>query len=171
MKVNALSSVFDALQGVAQGCSAKRTALAKAGMRRSAWRKGLHLTSGILALLSGAGISAIIAKLTTSMAVQVFSAVIAFASGLITIVMAGYFDEKETAKIYDGAGKFLALRDQAMLVLSRPDVTEKQAYSALEKIRADYAKHSQEFDRFIPQIAARSSHFTSGHYGSIATEH
>jgi hypothetical protein len=68
-----MTSVFDALKGVAQGCSTKRTALAMVGSRRSAWRKGLHLTSGTLALLSGAGITSVVTKLTTSMTVQVLS--------------------------------------------------------------------------------------------------
>ena len=152
-------SLTEALNGLAQICAVKRAALAEAAGRRSAWRRGLHLTSGVLALLSGAGITSVIADLTSSMTVKVLSAVVAFVSGIITLLITAYFDEKETAKIYDGSAKFLALRDQAMLAPNRPDITEKQAFAALEKLRAEHARHSLEFDRFIPNVAARSSFY------------
>jgi hypothetical protein len=83
------------------------------------------------------------------MVVKVFSALVAFLSGIITLVLSTYFDEKETIHIFEGASAFLRLRDQADLVLSRPDTSDEEAYTSLERLTEAYARHSAEYDHFI----------------------
>jgi membrane protein implicated in regulation of membrane protease activity len=72
----------------------KHKALIAAANRRVRWQKILHMASGVLALISGASITAIIVELTSSMSVKVFSAALAFLSGVISLVVTSYFDEK-----------------------------------------------------------------------------
>jgi hypothetical protein len=147
-----------ALARLAEVCQEKRARLGRVASRRSDWRRALHVTSGVLALISAASITAVIAQLTNSLVVKVFSAVVAFLSGLITLVISAYFDEKETMKIFEGSNKFLSLRDQADLVRDRDDVTEKQAFAALEKLRVSYASYCAEYDHYLPTEFFRRGH-------------
>jgi hypothetical protein len=82
------------LQNLAKICSEKRMTLIVSAHRKTRWR--LNVAAGVLALLSAASITAIIAGLTNSSMVKSFAALIAFSSGLITL---------EVQKSYEGAAK------------------------------------------------------------------
>jgi len=92
------------------------------------------------------------------MTVKVLSACLGFLSGMISLVMTSFFDEKETNRLFEGATRFLSLRDQVELVRLQPNLTEKQAFEALKKLRTDYEKYSAEYDRFILRPSAMWRH-------------
>jgi hypothetical protein len=129
----------------------KRLQLEKYARRRTSIAKCLHLVAGAFALVSASSITAVISDFTNLMTVKISSAALGFVSGFITLVFSTYFDEKETQRIFDGSTKFLKIREEAHLIGMRPDTTEKQAYTLLAKLQADYVEFSKEFDHFLPR--------------------
>ena len=146
------------LEALAKRAQSKRARLARAAKRKSILGRSLTLSAGVLALLSAGSITAIITEITSSMTVKVLSACLGFLSGMISLVMTSFFDEKETNRLFEGATRFLSLRDQVELVRLQPNLTEKQAFEALKKLRTDYEKYSAEYDRFILRPSAMWRH-------------
>jgi hypothetical protein len=70
------------------------------------------VVAGILALTSAASITAVIAEFTNGLFMKIFSGAVAFLSGIITLVVTGYLDEREILRINNGANNFLELRDR-----------------------------------------------------------
>jgi hypothetical protein len=143
-----MSAVED-LQGLAGSCAGKRQALVARAHKGTRWRKALNITAGVLALFSAASMTAVVAELTSSFGVKVVSAVVAFLSGITTLLVSSFFDEKEMQKAQEGAAKFLALRDQALLAARKPDMTEKLAFAELTRLLRSYNTLSAEYDRLI----------------------
>jgi hypothetical protein len=108
---------FDALVTHA---TRKRDHLMGMAERRKKWRRRLIVFSGLVALISGGAITAVISDRTDSMTVKVLSAGLAFVSGLTSLFLGTYFDEKETQKMYDGAAKYLAFRDRVKRAGTNP---------------------------------------------------
>jgi hypothetical protein len=142
-------SAVDDLETLGLSSDGKRQWLIQVAYRGTEARKILSIVAGVLALLSAASITAIIAELTSSFGVKLVSAIVAFCSGMITLCVSTYYSESETHKAYDGAAKFMALRDQANLALRRPDISEKQAFTELSGLIKAYNNTSAEYDRII----------------------
>jgi len=115
------------------------------------WGRILHVTAGIFALLSAASITTVLTELTNSLTVKITSVGLSFVSGIITLLMSSLFNDKETRHLFEGAAKFMILRNQARLIIQRPDLTEAKAYAELMKLDYEYQRESTEFDRFIPE--------------------
>lgn len=142
---NGLEHLRKQLQTVATDSQTKRRLLLIKASHRSRLRRVLHVTAGILALLSATSITAIITELTNSMAVKVFSAAVAFISGVISLVISNYVDERDTWKMFEGAARFMSVRSNAELILSKPNVTDAE----LRKLHEEYGKCSTAFDPLI----------------------
>jgi hypothetical protein len=156
-----MGNSVQSLQDLAQNCAAKRAALLMIGHMKGKWGKRLQVAGGVLALISAASITAVIAELTNSLTVKIFSAGAGFASGLLSLLGSSYFGEDERNRIYVGAGKFLLLRDRVDGILQRPGLTEEKAFAELQKWRGDYAQYSMEFDKYIGNTHHRSDYSTA----------
>jgi hypothetical protein len=129
---------FDRLRKLANACDAKWELLGRSAYRRILWAKALHVIAGVLALISGVSVTSLIAAVSDELGVKIFAAAIAFVSGLTTLVISSYFDQKETLNILEGASHFLALRDEANVTRTRPNLTPAQAYESLDKLSRAY---------------------------------
>jgi hypothetical protein len=143
--------------------SKKRDQLMVGAQRKRTWRRALIFGSGVLALISGGSITAVISNWTDSSTVKILSAGLAFLSGFTSLLLGAFFDDKEIQKMYDGAGKFLALRNRVKSAGSKPQMTEKAAHESLTKLQEEYAKLSQEYDQFIGPIYNRVALFSGSH--------
>jgi len=124
----------------------KRERLLQVGTARRHRRQHLHVLAGLMALLS-ASITAVLTKISPSPAVvQIIPAVIALLSGTLTLITSTYFDEKETADVFEGCGRFLSLRSEADLIRHKRGVTEAQAFRALETLGREYVVLSSKYD-------------------------
>jgi hypothetical protein len=136
---------FERLRKLANACDAKWELLGRSAYRRIFWAKVLHVLAGVLALISGASVISLIAAVSDELGVKIFAAAIAFASGLTTLVISSYFDQKETVNILEGASHFLALRDEANVTITRPNLTPAQAYETLDKLRREYDDYTAQY--------------------------
>jgi hypothetical protein len=146
---NGLKRAREQLRELAEDSQRKRKRLLSKATDRTRLRRILHVTAGVLALLSAASITSIIAELTNSMAVKIFSAALAFISGVITLLISTYMEERETLRMFEGAAGFMSIRDKATISADEAGVTESKAYTELRKLREEYGKCSKEFDPLI----------------------
>ncbi len=159
---NGLEHLRTQLHTVVTDSKRKRRLLLAQASRRSRLRRLLHVTAGILALLSATSITAIITELTNSMAVKVFSAVVAFISGVISLVITNYVDEKDTWKMFESAAGFISVRSKAELLLTKPNVTGTE----LRKLQEEYEKCSTAVDSLIKFDESDHSHQEDDQPGS-----
>lgn len=131
----------------------KRAMLGKLAYLRSKRGRRLQFIAGSLALLSAASMTAIIADVANSLTVKIVTALLSLASGLITLSISTFYDDRETRRISDGAAKFLALRDETDLLRKRTDMTDKQQLTAIESLHTRYAAHSGDFDHYIDVVS------------------
>jgi hypothetical protein len=142
----------------------KRNRLIVTAERRKRLRRGLIVLSGVLALASGGFLTVVIARFTDSDTLKVISAVLAFSSGIISLFMSAYFDDKETQKMFDGAAKYLALRENVKNAGSDPNMTMASMYSAIKKLRAQYVKLSEDYDHLVSLRVRTNEPYVMGHY-------
>ena len=133
---------------LAAKCHHKRTALYDAANRRAQRRKMLHFTAGILALMSGGSITAVITVYANSTGMKVVSAVLAFVSGSITLLLDGFYDVSETQQMFSGASKFMLIRERIDIERRRPTLTDAKAFDRLSKFAAEYAEISQRYESY-----------------------
>jgi hypothetical protein len=128
----------------------KREILTKQAISRTKWNRGLHLASGLIALLSGGAITAVLTELTSSLGVKIFAAVFAFSSGIISLVASTLFDTKETQSMFDGASQFLVLRDRLRLLVHEAWMLDaNKLFEQLKGLRAEYATAAKAYDRLL----------------------
>jgi hypothetical protein len=131
-----------------RAAAAKRDVLLEKADGRRKRRRRLNFTSGALALVSATFIG-IIAIWMDGVGLKIFSALLAFGSGIISLAMGAFFDEKETAKMFDGAAKYLAFRDRVRSAAGKPDASPKALHEVLVKLRDENAKLGQEYDQYL----------------------
>src|SRR5262245_37359736 len=92
--------------------AAKRDALIRRALNGRTWRCSLLFSAGALALLSGATVVIEVGvHLNRVNEFRMLSALFALMSGMMTLIIATYFDERELHKLFEGAAKLLALRE------------------------------------------------------------
>ena len=134
---------------IALSADQKRGHLVLQAHRRTTLRRILQFISGLLALVAGGSIAVLVAKLTDSNTLQVISALLAFVSGLISLVMITFLDERDTSKMFEGAGEFLGLREAAELASKTPITNEKKSFEALRSLSESYVQISRQYDRYL----------------------
>lgn len=135
---------FDALVTKA---TRKREALIRRALKGRSWRRTLLFLAGALALLSGAAVVVEIGvhlKLVNEF--RLLSASLALMSGVISLIIATYFEEREIHKLFEGAAKFLALREQA-----------HSRTVSLPKLESEFIRLSDEYDPLLPPSYATTA--------------
>jgi hypothetical protein len=119
--------------------------------KRSRIRKALNLCFGLIALLSGASITAIISDLVSSFALKALSAAGALFSGAGSLLLTAYFDEEETNRMFVAASQFLALESKATVEKDHPGLDRLQAHMLTSRLMDEFIKASRDTDRYLPE--------------------
>jgi hypothetical protein len=124
--------------------------LTRSARRQVLISRTLHVSSGILALLSGSAITAVAAKVLSPDVWQVVSAATAFLSGVSTLLVSGFFSDKDSQAMLQLAGKFLSLREEGSIIIQRPGQSEQAVFKDFERLSEGYQRVSRDAARFIP---------------------
>ena len=144
-------SVREFITELRDSCWQKRMMLLNGAGRRQKWQRALHLLSGIITLVSGGSVAALLATMSGAGGLKLIGAIVAFLSGVLSLVVTTYFDVKETQKMFEGAGAYGALRDRLVtLDDGLPSLTMKTALERLAKIREDVGKAAHQYDPLLP---------------------
>jgi mannitol-specific phosphotransferase system IIBC component len=136
-------SVHDEFQSLIENCDAKRKALAAAGTRSAWWHRFLNFASGVLALVSTGSIAAAIAKLANNQtAFQVASLMLSFSSGIISLVLTQFFDQKSIEKMLELSVDFAGLREKLILEALKAERTKDEAKN-LERLRVMQTEYNK----------------------------
>jgi hypothetical protein len=118
--------------------------------KRARIRKALNLCFGLIALFSGASITAIISELVSSFALKVLSAAGALFSGAGSLLLTAYFDDEETNRMFVAASQFLALESNASVEKDHPGLDRLQAHMLTRGLMNEFIKASRDADRYLP---------------------
>ena len=144
-----LESLVGRIKKVEYVCNKKRAVLLEVGIKRARAANYYHVAAGVLAIVSGGVVSAAIAKYVSPTLFSIIGAVLAFGSGLVSIITSHFFDEKVTQRIFEGAASYAGLRANAELEALRPNLTEKQAYESVKGLLSKY-NDVVRYDHYIP---------------------
>jgi hypothetical protein len=139
-----------AVKSVAERSNQKRIGLWHVVDRRIKWEKFLRVLSGVMALVSGASVTALIGATFDTTIVKIFAAAVAFASGVLGLVSSIYYDSKETAQILDIGGQFLRLRERCRVLVVNGTVTEDRGADEHNVANKEYEDYTAASDRFLP---------------------
>lgn len=137
------------MQRIVLNCTMKRELLLQTAISNSKLRKGLTITSGILALFSAGAITSVIVKYFGSDLLQVVAAISAALSGTLSLILTIYFAEENTSKIFEGASKYLALREKSYRLLLKPNNSNDKFYEDLAGLQNEYAQLDQPYSKYI----------------------
>lgn len=134
-------------------CASQRT-------NRSKW---LHVTASSLALLSSGTITTAITGLVDKQAIQVIAAILAFTSGILSLIISTIYDAKETNRMYEGASRYAQLREKTQIALDQvASLSDNHCIEILKDLRTEYVSISGEFDPLLSNhnvIALRDGWF------------
>jgi hypothetical protein len=119
--------------------------------KRSRFRKAVNLGCGLIALMSGASIAAVISEFVSSFTVKVLSAAGALLSGSGTLLLTAYFDEEETNRMFVAAAQFLALESRATVERDHPGLSRMQAHDLTRNLMDEFIKASQDATRYLSE--------------------
>jgi hypothetical protein len=154
-----LIRVLTNIRNIREVSHEKRVLLMSRAQKRTGRKKVIYVVSGSLALLSGGTASALVAPAADVIGVKIMAAALAFVSGVISLVTTAFFDEKETAKMNEGAGRYGELRDRADVILGSRVRQVKELDAIFNRLTEQQSKLQQEFDQWIDvtTIQARSA--------------
>lgn len=132
----------------------KREALLKLAHRAERNRRVLLIIAGIMALLSGASMTAIFVELVSSTAVKVSTAVLTFGAGLINLLTNAEIIGGNYKEMYKGASEFLMLRDAVRLEGVRMEQKGLLDPGSLKKLNEKYGQLSGTYDRYIAPFSS-----------------
>jgi hypothetical protein len=139
------------LMELGEACGQRRGQLARRAHRRSIWLKRLQLTSGILALISSGSAAGLLVATVGEQYLKISATVLAFVSGIISLLSEAFLDPKEIESLHSGSNKFQILRDKITIELDDPDMSDAQARSSNETFRKEYWHLCSEYDRYLPE--------------------
>ena len=154
-----LEGVVQRMKKIEYVCDRKRQVLVRLTPKRLDRRKYLNLLAGCLALLAWLTISAAIVDLLNPKILSLFGAVLAFLSGIISLIPASLFDDQETQQISEAAAAFAGLRNEAGLEALRPNLTAESGYESMKDLYRKYDDLCRRYDRYLPsgEIASWTS--------------
>jgi hypothetical protein len=144
-----LIRVLTSIEYIRSVAHEKRLLLLKQAQSRVNTKKYIYVLSGSLALISGGAASALVAPAADVIGVKLVAAGLAFISGVIALVTSAFFDEKETAKINEGAGRYGELRDRSDVVLNSRVRKVAELDAIFDRLTAQQSKLQQDFDQWI----------------------
>jgi hypothetical protein len=125
-------------------------ALNGAAQRRTKMHKYLRVGSGVVALVSGGAVSAALVEFLPAYT-KIVGALLAYASGIVTLMSDVFVDPKETHKMFEGAAHYAVIADRASALLDGRDMTTaKQLFDGLTKLRADGNKVNADYGPLLP---------------------
>ncbi|MFN2440491.1 MAG: hypothetical protein ABR503_14905, partial [Chitinophagaceae bacterium] len=130
-------------------CTQKRELLLQSAISKSKSKKGLTITSGILALFSAGAITSVIVKYFGNDFLQIIAAITAALSGILSLILSIYFSEENTSKIFEGASKYLTLRDKTYRLLLKPNNTNEKFYEELSILQSEYAQLDEPYSKYV----------------------
>jgi hypothetical protein len=144
--------VLESVVGLRLSCWYKRMILLEKAGHREQWQRTLHLASGIIMLISGGSVAALLATIGGGASLKLIGAVVAFLSGVLSLVVTTYFDPRETQKMFEGASNYGLLRDRLDTLRDElPTISYGIALERLQTIRADAGKASSQYDSLMPR--------------------
>lgn len=139
----------DALEGLKASIDIRRITLLTQAESLRKGKRYATITCGVIALLSGTGMTAVLWPALDSTYLKIASALLAFFSGFLNILLVSIFDDKEIKRMDDGASQLLAAQFQIEYFLLSSDITQKQAQEFYGKISSKCVKIFGEIDSFI----------------------
>ena len=134
----------------------KREMLWRRAARQTKTYRRLHLGSGGLALLSGGAITSLISDIGSPLFVKIAAAILAFSSGLMSLLTTTLHDSKETERMFEGAVKYALLRDNAQTLFDRQTtISAAQLLEGLKQLRAESGKLTKDYDKMLPMVESR----------------
>lgn len=146
-KIN--DNILSELQRTVMNCTMKRELLLQSAISKSKTKKGLTISSGILALFSAGTITSVIVKYFGNETLQIIAAITAALSGILSLVLTIYYAEENTTKIFEGASKYLLLRDKAYRLLIKPNNSNDKIFDDLANLQTEYAQLDEPFSKYI----------------------
>ncbi len=137
------------LQRIVLNCTMKRELLLQSAISKSKMKKGLTISSGILALFSAGTITSVIVKYFGNETLQILAAITAALSGILSLILTIYYAEENTSKIFEGASKYLLLRDKAYRLLIRPNNSNDKLFDDLATLQTEYAQLDEPFSKYV----------------------
>ncbi len=116
-------------------------------------RRRLSLLAGVLALLSAGSITSLLADALPRGVMTVLAALFATASGFLSLLTSLTLKDTELEQLYEGASRYLNLRDRCHRMLLNKALTSKQAETGLEEVQKSYADLDGLFTRFLVAAA------------------
>jgi hypothetical protein len=137
-------------------CARKRAILWDRAESRQRWQRVLHFTSGVITLVAGGSVTALLATVSGALTAKIAGSVIAILSGILSLVVTIFYDVKETDNMFEGAAKYGSLRDQLTTLLDKTeDIPSNKAAEILAKLRNDYSDLARHYDRMVPRSQLR----------------
>ena len=137
------------LRRIVTNCAVKREMFLQSALSKSKTKKILNITSGSLALLSAGAITAVLTVYLGDKILQIVAALTAAISGFISLLLTSYFVEEETSKIFEGASKYLSLRDKSYRMLINPNSSNEQIFKDLEILLNEYAQLDESYAKYL----------------------
>jgi hypothetical protein len=143
---------LDRLQQRYDDVENKRRFLLQEAQKKQSHRRFLNVISAVLAFLSGATILSLLGSYFDGNAVKIIAAVLAFGSTLVTVIGHNFYDDRQIAQMFEGAGDFLAIREKLEQLADVEDLTTKTASKIISDASQAYKSASGKYDRYIMAI-------------------
>jgi hypothetical protein len=132
-------------------CARKRAILWGRAESRQRWQRVLHFTAGVITLVAGGSVTALLATVSGALTAKIAGSVIGILSGVLSLVVTIFYDVKETDNMFAGAAKYGSLRDQLTTLLDKTTEPSNKVVESLAKLRKDYGDLAQHYDRMVPR--------------------
>jgi len=137
-------AVVEQIRDLARDCDYHSDVLSWLAARRRNLRRDLNFTAGLITLISGGAVWAIITDALTSTSLRYASALCTLAGGLCTLVTTHFLDDDQTERLVRGAGKFRSLGLDAATDLNNPAFIELSEFAAARRTRRRSTAASSE---------------------------
>lgn len=127
-------AVFEEILRFKRQCDYKSEVLTWLASRRSNLRRHLNFISGLITMISGGAVWAIVTNVLTSTSLQYASAVCSFAGGLCTLITTHFLDNDQTERLLSGVAKFRTLALDASIDLFNPAFIELQRTASARQL-------------------------------------
>lgn len=135
--------IYDGLWRVVENATEKRKGLLRLAGRAAAGRRRLDLTAGVLALFSAGTL------VPAGEQYRWLAAALAVASGVISVLKSIALKETEQQQMYEGAAKYLLLRDKAHRHQMSQRLSGEAADAALAEVQSEYAALDAVYGRYL----------------------
>ncbi len=88
------------LERLIENSTMKREMLLQSALSKAKIKKGLNITSGVLALFSAGAITTVLVKYLGNETQQIIAALTVAISGFISLIITAYYAEQDTSKIF-----------------------------------------------------------------------